>query len=97
MALTTVQQNLADAMQETAMDLLVLQSKMKAITAMWVTEGMNSVLDADLQSLASFAHVTVSEMASAKSAMDAVVTTIGDYTAGANATKLVRIVGNVPH
>src|SRR3990172_8015081 len=97
MALTTVQINLADAMQQTAQTLLSEQGKMKAITAMWVTEGMNSLTDADLQALASFAHVTVVELTAAKNAMDAVITTIGEYAAGTNATKLVRIVGNVPH
>lgn len=97
MALTVVQKNLADAMQQTAQTLLTEQSKMKAITAMWVTEGMNALTDAELQELASFAHVTVTELTAAKNAMDAIITAVGEYTAGTNATKLVRIVGNVPH
>ena len=97
MALTTIQINLADAMQQTATALLTEQSRMKALTAMWVTEGMNGITDEDLQALASFAHVTVAELAAAKTAMDAIVTSIGDYVVGANATKLVKIVGNLPH
>ena len=97
MALTTIQTNLADAMQQTATALLTEQSKMKAITAMWVTEGMTGITDEDLQALASFAHVTAAELAAAKTAMDAIVTSIGDYAVGTNATKLVKIVGNVPH
>ena len=97
MTLTTVQTNLADAMQQQALELLIAKSRMNAITAMWVTEGMNALTDADLQALASFAHITVAELTAAKNAMDAILTTIGEYAAGTNATKLVRIVGNVPH
>ena len=57
---------------------------------------MATIVESDLQSLPEFAHVTVAELTAAKNAIDAINTTIGEYTAGTNAVKLMRIVRSVP-
>jgi len=96
MAIKIVQQNLAMAMQKTAMELLALRGRMKVIKAMWVTEGMNALIDEDIQALGTFTHITIAELTAANNAMDAIATTVGEYDVGTNATKLVKIIENVP-
>jgi hypothetical protein len=54
------------------------------------------VADVDIQAITGFAHVTASELQAAKGALDTLATTIGEYTAGTPATKLIKIVPNIP-
>ena len=96
MARTQVQTNILDAMQQVAMQQLKLQNRMTDIVAMWGAESMATLLDADIQEIAGFAHVTVAELAAAKNAMDTINTAIGGYVAGTPAIKLLRIVNNLP-
>ena len=91
-----VQKNILSKMQQAATQQLALQNTMTELVAMWTAESINSLTDADIQSLAEFGHVTAAELAAAKNAMDTIVTAIGTYSAGTPATKLLRIVNSVP-
>ena len=93
---TQVQQNIMDAMQQAAIKQLELQNSMTALVAMWTAESLNTLTDADIQSLASFAHVTAAELAAAKNGMDTITAAIGGYVSGTPAIKLLRIVNNIP-
>lgn len=96
MPLTSVQQNLATAMQESAEELLNIKNRLAVIGAMFLAEGMANISEADLQALAPFSHVTVNELVNAKNALGEVNTALGEYVAGSAATRLMRIVGRVP-
>lgn len=91
-----VQKNIASTMQSLSMDILAIKDKLAVLVQMYGTENMATLVDADYAALPEFAHVTVSEMTGAKNALDAINTAIGDYSAGTNATKLVKIVNLVP-
>ena len=95
-ALLPVQQNLATEMQGLAEDILVIKNRIAIAVAMFSTEGMGSIADIDLQALPEFAHVTSGELTGAKSALDAINTTMGEYIVGSNTTKLMKIVLRVP-
>ncbi len=97
MTASMVQQNILTEMQSIATTQLNLKSRLEAIVAMWAAESMADLTDADLQELAEFQHVTAQELAASKNAMDAIATAIGAYAAGTPATKLLRIVMQVPH
>ena len=95
-ALLPVQQNVASEMQSLAEDILVIKNRIAVAVAMYGAEGMTTLADVDLQALSTFAHVTVAELTAAKNALDAINTEIGEYVAGTNATKLMRIALRVP-
>jgi hypothetical protein len=95
-ALIPVQQNIATEIQTLAQDILVIKNRLAISVAMFGAEGMASLADADLQALPEFAHVTVQELTAAKNALDAINTAVGEYVAGTNATKLMRVVLRVP-
>lgn len=97
MSITYVQQNILTEMQHIAAQQLSLRNRLAAVVAMWGAESMSQLTDADLAQLAEFAHVTAAELAAAKNGMDTIVTAIGEYAAGTPATRLLRIVGGVPH
>ena len=96
MAATNAQQNILDAMQRVAIQQLQLRQDMLTIVVMYVNEGIASMLEADVQALATFAGVTITELVAAKGAMDALVTSLGDLVPGTNAYKLLKIANNVP-
>ena len=96
MALQAVQQNLASEIQTLASEIIAIKNRLSVVVAMYAAENMAAIVDADLQSLPEFAHVTVAELTAAKNALDAINTTIGEYVAGTNAVKLMRIVRSVP-
>jgi len=96
MAMQNVQQNVAVAIQKLATNVLEIKSSLAVAVAMYAAEGMASLTDSDYAELAEFAHVTVAEMTAAKNALDAINTAIGEYVAGTNATKLMRVVRSVP-
>lgn len=96
MAMLNVQKNVASEMQELAEQTIALKNRYAVAVAMFNAEGMSSLTDADLQTLPELAHVTILELTAAKNALDAINTAIGDYSAGTNATKLMRIVRVIP-
>lgn len=96
MAISNVQKNVASKMQTIATKILQVKNSLSVVVAMYTAEGMTTLTDADYAGLEEFAHVTVAEMTAAKNALDAINTTIGDYAAGTNATKLMRIINTVP-
>jgi hypothetical protein len=73
-----------------------LKNRVAVAVAMFPAENMGQITDADLQAYPEFAHVTVQELTAAKNALDAINTAIGEYVAGSNATKLMRVVRRVP-
>lgn len=96
MALTNLQKNIVDKMADCALQQLQLMAEYNAIVQMYGTEGLGSILDADLQALPELAHVTASELQAAKVAIDALNTSLGNYAANSNSAKLARIIKNIP-
>ena len=96
MALTTVQKNVLDELQQLAVISIALKSRLRNVVEMYGNESINQLFDADVQELDSFKHVTVAELQGAKNALDTIATAIGEYTAGTPATKLLKVVPNIP-
>lgn len=96
MAMQNVQKNLASEMQSLAYEMLRIKNRLAVAVAMYASEGMASLTDADYAELTEFAHVTVQEMTAAKNALNEVNTALGEYTTGTAATRLMRIVNAVP-
>jgi hypothetical protein len=95
MAIQNVQVNIADAMQKVALDVERNFELMTRLSAMWNTEGMAALTDADIQSLPTFAHVTAAELLAAKNGMDTLITAWGAYAANTPSIRLLRIVNNI--
>lgn len=91
-----VQKNIASKMQNLAMDILGIRDNLITVVQMYSTESMTTLTDADYGELADFSNITVAEMTAAKNALEAIYTAIGDFSAGTNATKLLKIVSAVP-
>ena len=91
-----VQKNVATEIQELAADMLRIKNRLAVAVAMYASEGMAALDDADYAELAELAHVTVGEMTAAKNALNEVNAALGDYVAGTAATRLVRVVNTVP-
>ena len=91
-----VQKNVASEIQALALDILKIKNRLAVAVAMYVAESMATLSDADYAELSELAHVTVTEMTAAKNALDAINTAIGEYAVGTNATKLMRVVNEVP-
>jgi hypothetical protein len=91
-----VQKNVASEMQAIAADVLRLKNRLAVVIAMYQTEGMAGLVDADYAELSEFAHVTVPEMTAARNALNEVNTALGEYAAGTAVTRLMRIVNVVP-
>jgi predicted TIM-barrel enzyme len=66
------------------------------IVQMYATENIATLTDADIQTLPELAHVTVAELTAAKNGMDSLVTAMGGYTTGSVATRMAKIVKNLP-
>ena len=96
MALTYVQQNLASEMQSMAEEIISIKNRLAVIGAMFLSEGMATIAEADLQALPPFAHVTVGELVEAKNAIGILNTSLGEYVQGTPIAKLTKIVGRVP-
>ena len=91
-----VQKNVASEIQALATDLLRIKNRLAVVTAMYGSEGMAQLTDADYADLPEFAHVTVQEMTAAKNALGEVNAALGEYVAGTAVTRLMRIVSAVP-
>jgi len=91
-----VQKNVASEIQSLASEILKIKNRLAVAVAMYASEGMASLTDADYAELAELAHVTVTEMTGAKNALAEINTALGEYTAGTAATRLMRVVNVVP-
>lgn len=96
MALNHIQTNIIDRMSDIALLQLRLMEDYAAIVQMYGAEDIGSVTQEDLNTLAELSHVTPVELTSAKNAMDNIQTVLGGYAVGTNATKLSKIVKNLP-
>lgn len=97
MTANNTQVNILDGMQNMAMLLLDLRSRMALTSQMWTNESVGSLVDADIQTLATFAGVTAAEALGVKQVFDVLVTALGDPgTAGTNAYKLLKMANNIP-
>lgn len=96
MAMLNVQKNVASEMQSLASEMLKIKNRLAVAVAMYASEGMASLKDADYAELPELAHVTVVEMTAAKNALNEINTALGEYTSGTSATRLMRVVNVVP-
>jgi hypothetical protein len=96
MAMQNVQKNLASEMQSLAADFLRAKNRLAVVIAMYASESMATLADADYAALDEFSHVTVTEMTAAKNALGEINTAMGEYVAGTAVTRLMRIVNAVP-
>ena len=96
MALTKIQTNIIDRMSDVALLQLRLMEDYTNIVQMYQSEGVANVTVEDIATLPELAHVTPQELTLAKNAMDALVTAMGGYVVNSNATKLSKIVKNLP-
>ena len=94
--LTNVQKNIAVGMQSLAESILTIKNELAISVAMYQAENMTTLLDEDLQALPDFAHVSVQELTAARNALDAINIAMGEYVAGTNTTKLMRIINRIP-
>jgi hypothetical protein len=69
---------------------------MLELVNMYANESVSTLTDADIQTLPELSHVTASEIQAAKNSMDTLITAIGDFTAGSIASRLLKIVKNLP-
>lgn len=88
--------NLAAEMQRLATEVIAINNRLALVVAMYTTENMASLTDADYAALPELSHATVAEMTAAKNALSEVKTAIGDYVVGSVATRLMKIVSSVP-
>lgn len=96
MAMLNVQKNVASEMQSLASDLLRIKNRLAVAVAMYASEGMGQLADADYAALPELAHVTVAEMTAAKNALNEINAALGEYTVGTATTRLMRVVNVVP-
>lgn len=94
--LMNVQKNIATELQQISVELLIIKNRLAIVGKMYATENMAQLADADLQALPEFAHVTIAELNGANNAVEAINTAMGEYIAGTNTTKLMKIVPVVP-
>lgn len=92
-----VQKNVASEIQALATDLLRIKNRLAVVTAMYSSEGMAQLTDADYAELPEFAHVAVQEMTAAKNALVEINVALGEYVGGAAVTRLMRVVNKVPN
>ena len=91
-----VQMNLAAEMQFLATELISINNRLAIVVAMYTTENMASLADADYAALPELSHATVAEMNAAKNAFSEVKATMGDYIPGSVVTRLMKIVSTIP-
>jgi len=96
MAINKIQTNIIDRMSDLALQQLRLMEDYTNIVQMYTTEGIAQLTDADMLTLPELAHVTIAELTAAKNGMDSLVTTMGGYAAGSVATRMAKIVKNLP-
>ena len=96
MALTNVQQNIVSELQAISGELISIKNRLNSLTQMYTSEGIAALLDEDFQLYAEFAHITAAELQAAGGALLSIDTALGDFTAGSNVSKLLKILRGVP-
>jgi hypothetical protein len=96
MAVTIAQSNVLSEMQTEASELISIKARMNSLVLMYTSESIATLTDADIQSLAEFAHVTAMELQTAGAALAAINTALGDFSQNSNVAKLLKIVKAVP-
>jgi hypothetical protein len=96
MAVTIAQSNVLSEMQTEASELISIKARMNSLVLMYASESIAALTDADIQSLAEFAHVTAVELQAAGVALAAINTALGDFSQNSNVAKLLKIVKAVP-
>ena len=96
MAMQNVQKNIASRMQSLAIDLIAIKTGLSVTIAMYASENMAQLTDADYAELAEFAHVTVAEMTAARNALSEANVTLGEFVPASVITRLMRIINVVP-
>jgi hypothetical protein len=96
MAMLNVEKNVASEMQAIAADILKIKNRLAVAVAMYASENMATLADADYAALPELAHVTVAEMTAAKNALNEINAALGEYTVGTTTTRLMRVVNVVP-
>jgi hypothetical protein len=94
--MTNVQQNIASEMQQIASELLSVKMRMLTLTQMYTNEGMATLPDSEFAKYAELAHITAAEFQGAGAALVAINTTLGDFTANSNTSKLSKILKSLP-
>jgi len=96
MAINKIQTNIIDRMADLALQQLRLMEDYVNIVQMYGAEGVANLTDADIATLPELSHVTIAELTGAKNAMDTLVTALGGYATNTPATKLSKIMKNLP-
>ena len=96
MALTIAQKNVLSEFQQESTELIKIKYRMIALVQMYTNENIGAVTDSDLLTLPETAHVTAAELQAAGTALAAINTTLGDFSAASNVAKLLKIVTAVP-
>ena len=96
MAINKIQTNIIDRMSDLALQQLRLMEDYTNIVQMYAAEGIAQLTVEDMQTLPELTHVTPTELTGAKNAMDSLVTALGGYAVGTAATRLSKIVKNLP-
>lgn len=93
MALTQQEQNFVSRVQQIADTLLEAQHEVQRLIAEWnQNDFFNQITDEDLGEIASFTHLTASELSNAVTAISAFNTALGDYSSG-QAVNLIKLRG----
>lgn len=96
MAITKLQTNIIDRMSDIALQQLHLFKSYQSIVQYYSAESIATLTDADIQTLAELAHVSVVELTAAKNAMDTLLTAGGGFATGTVMTRLSKITKNLP-
>lgn len=93
MAMTAQEQNIISDVMNLSQEALDLQTAIQRLRARWdQNDVFNQVTDQELGEIATFAHLTISEVANAIGALDDINTVLGDYVTG-EAVNLVKMKG----
>lgn len=93
MALTNIQQNILDQIQQLAERQVEDKATMTRLIGMWGNEFPQLPTLADLQALPGFAHMTPQELSDGAVALLAINTTLGEFNVPtSNVVKLLKIV-----
>lgn len=93
MALSNQFSNEITRIMQYAEQLLALRQELQLLRTRWDQNDMyNLLLDADIQAVSGFAHLTKSEVSNAVAAFDAVLTALGDNVTG-QAVNLIKLKG----
>jgi hypothetical protein len=97
MAMNNTQKSLAVKLRQLCKAQLIINNQISSFSAMWSTEDMASLVDADWAALPEFPGVTKLESVAAKNAFDSVKTLLADYAAGTLSRDMLKLCDQVPN